>query len=347
VQGLSAARISKFTTDSRTAGEGSFFVPLKGPRFEGHDFIKDARLCGAIGYFKASGRKVPVDGICIEVADPLVALQKLAGETRRRFKGPVVVITGSNGKTTTKEMIGTILKDKSPLLKTEGNLNNHIGLPLTLLNLRNEHRLILLEIGINHPGELRGLCEIARPTIGLITSIGETHLEGLENIEGVAEAKGELLDFLDHGTAVLNRDSPFFQKLKSRQKGKWIGFGLSDDADVRGTDLSIQASGMSFSLVFQEKKYPVHLSVPGTRSGIIPVSFGTTEVRDHRVARRGKGHCGCLQCQSDFDDCVTSDAGGHGKKGEKNDDRRTRRHAGIGIGIPKRSLSFGRDCGKT
>jgi UDP-N-acetylmuramoyl-tripeptide--D-alanyl-D-alanine ligase len=266
IQGSASATIEKFTTDSRNVEQGSFFVPLKGPRFEGHDFIETARKNGAIGYFRSSRYKVPVAGICIEVEDPLSALQKLAAETRRRFQGPVVVITGSNGKTTTKEMIYSILKDRLPLLKTEGNLNNHIGLPLTLLNLKKEHRLILLEIGINHSGELRDLCEIAKPNVGLITSIGETHLEGLGNIEGVAEAKGELLDFLEEGKAILNRDSPFFQSFSLRQRGASISFGLSVDADVRGTDLTYHEGGISFLLHYRKKEYPVHLSVPGSHN---------------------------------------------------------------------------------
>jgi UDP-N-acetylmuramoyl-tripeptide--D-alanyl-D-alanine ligase len=263
VQGDPMAVIRKFSTDSRTAAAGAFFVPLKGPRFDGHQFIEQASQAGAIGYFKEPGYDVKSPGISIEVKEALPALQKIAARARESFKGPVVAITGSNGKTTTKEMLNAVLSGKIPLLKTEGNLNNHIGLPLTLLKLAKTDRLILLEMGINHPGELRALCAIARPTLGIITSIGETHLEGFGSIEGVAEAKGELLDFLDDGVAVLNRDSPFFSKLKGRERGKVISFGLSEDADVRGVALTMLPHGISFILVYEKKEYPVHLSIPG------------------------------------------------------------------------------------
>ncbi|MFI5303375.1 MAG: UDP-N-acetylmuramoyl-tripeptide--D-alanyl-D-alanine ligase [Nitrospiria bacterium] len=266
IQGESDTVIEKFTTDSRQVAAGSFFIPLKGPRFDGQQFIENASQEGAIGYFKTPGIEVGANGICIEVEDPLTALQKIAKEVRNRFKGPVVAITGSNGKTTTKEMLSSILTEKYPILKSEGNFNNHIGLPLTLLNLKEEHRVILLEMGINHAGELRVLCEIARPTLGLITSIGETHLEGLGSIEGVAEAKGELLDFLHDGIAVLNRDSPFFSRLKSRQKGKAISFGLQEGADIRGVGLASEPGGVSFAFVYQKNEYPVHLSVSGSHN---------------------------------------------------------------------------------
>lgn len=263
VQGNPMAEIRKFSTDSRTAEAGTFFVPLKGPRFDGHRFIEQACQAGAVGYFKEPGYEVKNPGIAIEVDNPLAALQKMASRTRERFKGPLIAITGSNGKTTTKEMLNAILSEKAPLLKTEGNLNNHIGLPLTLLKLSEADRMIILEMGINHPGELRTLCEIARPTLGIITSIGETHLEGLGSVEGVAEAKGELLDFLGDGVAVLNRDSPFFFKLKGRAKGKVISFGLSEEADVRGAGLRMLSHGISFTLVYDKKEYPVRLAVPG------------------------------------------------------------------------------------
>lgn len=263
VRGEKNTVIRKFGTDSRNVEPESFFVPLKGPRFDGHQFIEKACRAGSIGFFKAPGIETEGQGICIEVEDPLTALQKVALDVRKRFKGPVIAVTGSNGKTTTKEMLYAIFRDKTPLLKTEGNLNNHIGLPLTLLRLKSEHQLILLEMGINHAGELRALCEIARPTLGLITNIGETHLEGLGSLEGVAKAKGEMLDFLEEGTAVLNWDSPFFASLKSRQKGKVISFGLAEGADIRGMDLESKPEGISFKLVHQTRRYPVQLLVSG------------------------------------------------------------------------------------
>jgi UDP-N-acetylmuramoyl-tripeptide--D-alanyl-D-alanine ligase len=264
VKGSGSKTVSLFSTDSRTAPPGSLFVPLEGPRFNGHQFIESAFRSGSVATLVKKGCGANGAGIAIEVADPLRAMQALAAETRRRFQGPVVGITGSNGKTTTKEMLGAILSMNGPILKTEGNLNNHIGVPLTLLSLKKGDRLILLELGINHPGELRTLCEISRPTHGIITSIGESHLEGLGSLEGVADAKGELLDFLAGGTAFLNRDSPFYDRLAKRQKGKTVSFGLDLRSDVRGSDVRPGAGCVNFTLIFGKRELPVRLALSGS-----------------------------------------------------------------------------------
>ncbi|MBI3605441.1 MAG: UDP-N-acetylmuramoyl-tripeptide--D-alanyl-D-alanine ligase [Nitrospirae bacterium] len=266
IQGNPDTIVKRFSTDSRKIEPEAFFIPLRGDRFDGHQFIDQACQNGASGSFKARSSPVVSPGICIEVDDPLTALQEIAGEVRKHFKGPVVAITGSNGKTTTKEMLNAILAKKNKLLKSEGNFNNHIGLPLTLLGLTPSDRIILLEMGINHPGELRRLCEIARPTVGVITNIGETHLEGLGSIEGVAQAKGELLDFLGEGTAVLNQDSPFYTTLKTRQKGKRVSFGLSEGADFRGSHAQSMPQGVRFTLTHRGDQLDIQLAVPGTHN---------------------------------------------------------------------------------
>ncbi|MHB8482001.1 MAG: UDP-N-acetylmuramoyl-tripeptide--D-alanyl-D-alanine ligase [Nitrospiria bacterium] len=266
MDGKPGVLIRQFCTDSRKIEPGSFFIPLKGPKFDGHHFIDQACQAGAVGYLREKGFRSGSKGICIEVEDSLKALQEIAAYVRRSFKGPVVAVTGSNGKTTTKEMLYAVLTRKYPVLKSEGNLNNHIGVPVTLLRLDAFHQVILLEMGINHPGELGRLCEIGRPTAGLITNIGETHLEGLGNVEGVARAKGELLDFLQEGVALLNRDTLFYDSLKKRQKGKSVTFGLAEDADFRGVHIRSGQKGVTFTLKQEKIEGEIYLSVPGTHN---------------------------------------------------------------------------------
>ena len=257
----------KVGTDSRKVERGALFIPLKGEKFDGHRFIRQAEEGGAGGILKEKGAPEMPAGLCIEVRDTLRALQDLAAFARKNFGGRVIAITGSNGKTTTKEMLASILEQKFRLLKTEGNLNNHIGLPLTILKLTPEHQILQLEMGINHPGELTRLCEIARPELGVITNIGETHLEGLGGLEGVARAKGELLDFLEKGTAVLNRDSPFFGSLAGRQKGRMVSFGFSEKADVRGVGFRVEAGVSAMEIRTGDSRFQVRLSVQGAHNG--------------------------------------------------------------------------------
>ncbi|MBI3351251.1 MAG: UDP-N-acetylmuramoyl-tripeptide--D-alanyl-D-alanine ligase [Nitrospirae bacterium] len=266
IHGKADVRIGRVSTDSRKIEPGSLFIPLKGPAFDGHDFIDQACQAGAVGYLKEKSSRAGSKGICIEVDDPLTALQELAAYVRKSFKGPVIAVTGSNGKTTTREMLYAILALKHSVLKSEGNLNNHIGVPLTLLKMTAKHQMILLEMGINHPGELRRLCEIGRPTMGLITNIGEAHLEGLGSPEGVAQAKGELLDFLLEGVAVINTDTPFYSQLKERQKGRRVSFGLAEEADFRGVHIQPDRQGTIFTLKHEKDESVIHLAVPGTHN---------------------------------------------------------------------------------
>ncbi|MCI0528095.1 MAG: UDP-N-acetylmuramoyl-tripeptide--D-alanyl-D-alanine ligase, partial [Nitrospira sp.] len=171
--------------------------------------------------------------VLIQVEDTLTTLQEIARAHRSRFNIPVIAITGSNGKTTTKEMAASILAHQFRLLTNEGNLNNHIGVPLTLLRLEPIHQVAVIEMGINRSGELRRLCQIAQPQAGLITNIGPTHLEFLGDVEGVAWAKAELLEVLEpEGVAILNADDEYFQYLATKVKGGLITFSLRSQADV-------------------------------------------------------------------------------------------------------------------
>ena len=243
IRGDSQQRISGVSIDSRTLNAGDLFIAIKGDRFDGHDFLTLALDRGACGVMIDVARhRIPSPGeeglwrgrLVIGVGDTLVALQQLAAYHRRRFKIPIAAITGSNGKTTTKEMAATIIARVLRLHRNTGNLNNHIGVPLTLLGLRPGHQAALLELGINRPGEMARLCEIARPGIGLITNIGASHLEGLGSVDGVAREKSELVAALPpDGVAILNGDDDPFSFLRGRAPCRVVSFGFGAACDVR------------------------------------------------------------------------------------------------------------------
>ncbi|HET8760342.1 MAG TPA: UDP-N-acetylmuramoyl-tripeptide--D-alanyl-D-alanine ligase [Nitrospiria bacterium] len=240
VAGRADAVIESVSTDSRRLAPGALFWALPGERFDGAAYVADALAAGACGAVVAAG-SVPDpavwrgrDAAIIAVDDPLRALQDAAAAYRSRFAIPVVGVTGSNGKTTTKEMAAAILAQGGGVLKTQGNLNNHIGVPLTVFGLRPDHRAAVVELGVNHHGEMTRLCEIARPTIGVITNIGHAHLEGFGGLEGVARAKGELFASLPaDGMALLNADDPHVMALRGALRSESLTFGLGS-GDVRG-----------------------------------------------------------------------------------------------------------------
>jgi UDP-N-acetylmuramoyl-tripeptide--D-alanyl-D-alanine ligase len=223
------------STDSRQLQAGDLFIALRGARFDGHDFLNQAVAGGA--------RAVMVDHECdvnvaqIVVPDTRLGLGALAKLWRRRFTLPVIAITGSNGKTTVKEMLASILKRLGETLVTQGNLNNDIGVPLTLLRLRDDHRYAVIEMGANHPGEIRYLAGLAEPDVGLVTNAGPAHLEGFGDIEGVARAKGELFGQLSEAQiAVINADdqyAPLWRETASSCRR--LEFGLEHgDVAVKG-----------------------------------------------------------------------------------------------------------------
>jgi UDP-N-acetylmuramoyl-tripeptide--D-alanyl-D-alanine ligase len=222
--------VESISIDSRTLTAGALFVALKGELADGHDFAAAAAARGASGLLVE--RELPIDLPQVVVPDTLAALTACARARRRDFAGPVVAVTGSNGKTTTKEMIGAILTVRGPSLMTRGNLNHHIGVPLTLLSLRPEHTHAVVEMGANHRGEIAHLMSIAQPGIGIVTNAGAAHLEGFGSLDGVAEGKGELFAALPRdGVAVLNADDRYASRWRSLAAGRRIvTFGL-DDAD--------------------------------------------------------------------------------------------------------------------
>jgi UDP-N-acetylmuramoyl-tripeptide--D-alanyl-D-alanine ligase len=274
-------RIRSISTDSRSIRRGDLFVALKGENFDGHEFVPAVLAKGAAGAivhdaYRWEGKKMRTGGMnrqepfLFGVKDPLFAYQQLATHHRCRFNIPIVAVTGSNGKTTTKDMVAAVLAQRWRTLKTEGNFNNRIGVPHTLFRLTARHQAGVIEMGVDRRGQTTRLCEIVRPTIGLITNIGPDHLEFFGSMEGSAQAKAELLDLLPaDGTAVLNADDSYFDYLAARAHCRVISFGLSEKADIRASHVSSDVRrGTTFGLWLPGKSRPISvvIKVPGVHN---------------------------------------------------------------------------------
>lgn len=245
LKGSAALSLPDIYTDTRLLKKGNTFLTLKGPNFDGNNFLAEAVRKGAAGLIceiepaPAVRRKA---AFVIIVKDGLMALQQIAHTYRLKFNIPVIAVTGSNGKTTTKEMIGKILSRRFCTLVTAGNLNNQIGLPLTILQLRKKHQAAVLELGTSALGEIDTLARIASPTIGVITCIGHSHLQTLKNPGTVLQAKMELVGNLPvSGIAVLNKDDPWLQKKLAKVKSKVATFGVIKRADVWAKKVTVEA----------------------------------------------------------------------------------------------------------
>lgn len=230
------------TTDSRECPPGSIFIALKGASFDGNRFARQA-LDKGCAYAVVDNPQCAEagDSRYIVVPDALVAYKELAREHRRQFSIPVVGITGTNGKTTTKELVSAVLSKKYSVLHTEGNYNNDVGVPRTLLSIRPEHEIAVVEMGASHPGDIEKLVEYAEPTCGMITNVGRAHLQGFGSFEGVKRTKGELYDYLKaHGALLfLNESDPdLLEMAESRQFDRVVTYGSDDTANVRGRLLS-------------------------------------------------------------------------------------------------------------
>lgn len=257
--------LASISTDSRTIKEAEFFLPLKGGNFNGEKFIESAFKKGASGAFvTVHGPQSTVHGkIIIRVKDTIDSLQKLAHYNRMRLNVPVVGVTGSNGKTTVKDMIAKVLSCKFNVLKSEGTRNNHIGVPLTLLKLNNSHDMCVVEMGANRHGEIRLLAGIASPTVAVITNIGPSHLEFLRDLKGVFSAKREILDALKKGSlAVINGDDGYLSKIKSKAF-KIMRFGFNSDNDLYASGVSAEGACIKFIL---NDKLPFKLNLIGAHN---------------------------------------------------------------------------------
>jgi UDP-N-acetylmuramoyl-tripeptide--D-alanyl-D-alanine ligase len=255
------AAFTAVSTDTRQLPTGALFVALTGPNFDGHDFIAAARERGACAALVSRPVADPLPQI--RVADTRLALGQLAAMWRTRFIGPLIALTGSNGKTTLKEMIAAILRVRGPTLATEGNLNNDIGVPLTLLRLNGKQTYAVIEMGANHPGEIAYLTHLARPDVAIINNAGPCHLEGFGDVAGVARGKGEIFQGLGkEGVAIINRDDPYADYWLSLNSGRRrVDFGLDSPATVSGQILD--ATINHFRLRAAEGEIEIRLPVPG------------------------------------------------------------------------------------
>ena len=251
------------STDTRTLRKGELFFALKGPNFDGSDYVTTAAVNSAAGAVVTEC--VAADLAQIEVDDTRSALGRFAAAWRRQYDVTVVGVTGSNGKTSTKELISACLASEAPTLGTHGNLNNEIGVPLMLARMTDEHRFAVLELGANHVGEIAYLTALARPTVVLITNAAEAHLEGFGSVEGVAHAKGEILQNQERPeVAVLNADDTYFRYWSSLvQDIRMISFGLAASADVRASEIESGAGHCTFRLRLPDEEINVRLPLPG------------------------------------------------------------------------------------
>ncbi len=253
------------STDTRTIEPGQLFFALRGENFDGHDYVGAALDKGAAAAVTGKDFKASRGMTVIKVEDTLRALGDLAGSLRRNRPLKVVALTGSNGKTTTKEMLVRMLSRRWSTLATQGNFNNLIGLPLTIFRLEESHRAAVLEMGMSFPGEIARLTEIAGPDVGLITNVGPAHLEGLGSLEGVARAKGELFSGLGpEAAAAVNMDDPLVVRVAEVFHGRKITFGFSRRADVRAARVRPKGlGGTSFELITPEGRSQVGFALLG------------------------------------------------------------------------------------
>ncbi|MDE6357448.1 MAG: UDP-N-acetylmuramoyl-tripeptide--D-alanyl-D-alanine ligase, partial [Eubacteriales bacterium] len=259
--------IENVSTDTRTIKEGDLFIPIVGENFDGHNFIESAFEKGA--KVCLSEKDIETDGILIKVSNTRKALKDFAKYYRNLFNIPIVAITGSTGKTTTKDMIASVLSQKYNILKTEGNFNNEIGLPLTIFKIDDKTQVAILEMGMNHFGEIHNLSEIASPKIAIITNIGVSHIENLGSREGILRAKNEIFDYLDkNGIKILNGDDDMLIGLKN---DKTLGklkeqhfYSLENKESAYATNIKENGlKGICATINYFNKSFDVEIKFPG------------------------------------------------------------------------------------
>ncbi len=260
LDGSGKETVTGVSTDSRSVERGQLFVALQGPRFDGHSFIDQVVSRGATAVVAS---RLPATRRCavVRVEDTLAALHQLAGAHRDRMTVRVVAITGTNGKTTTKELTALVLGSRFRVLKTEGNYNNHIGLPLTVLRLRSCHEVAVLEMGMSGLGEIALLCRIARPSVGVLTNIGSAHTLQLGSLENIARAKAELPEGLARGgILVANADDPLVRAIAERTTRSVLTYAMQGPADMVAEDVVAESAGR---MVFRVEGTTVHLPLWG------------------------------------------------------------------------------------
>jgi UDP-N-acetylmuramoyl-tripeptide--D-alanyl-D-alanine ligase len=268
-----------YSIDSRTIGVGDLFFAVKGERVDGHDYVEAALADGAVAAVVSMRWLKPVgveDARLLRVPESesdcvLASMQRLANRVRRAWGKRVIGVTGSAGKTTTKECVAEVLGTKFKVLKSEGNLNNHFGLPLQLLRLEPEHEVAVLEMGMNHAGEIRALAKIAEPDWAVVSNVAVVHLEYFaEGIEGIARAKYELVEALpEDGVAVLNGDDERVRGFGRGMGAHAVLYGMSEDCAVRAVEIAeLGVNGTRFTVVIGEERFPMVLRLPGRHNAL-------------------------------------------------------------------------------
>jgi UDP-N-acetylmuramoyl-tripeptide--D-alanyl-D-alanine ligase len=255
-----------YSIDSRTLSAGDLFIAIAGERFDGHEYVQAALEKGAVGAIVEAEKKVPGDPLrLLQVEDSVKALQLLGAAARRLWGKPLLAVTGSAGKTTTKEILAHILATRFRVMKSSGNLNNHIGLPLQLLKLEAEHDLAVVEMGMNHAGEIRALGALAHHDLAVVTTVAPVHLEFFESLAEIARAKYEIIETLHSGgVAVLNADDEYVCQFGRDFKGKVVTFGIKRAADVSAHNIKLNgAEGSIFDLVVGSVGEPVTFPLVG------------------------------------------------------------------------------------
>jgi len=271
--------IDKISTDSRTLKRGELFVALRGENFDGHNFVESAAKAGAAGAIVDSTwtGKVPESFALILAKDPLQAYQKLAASYRRSLSLKVVAITGSNGKTSTKDFAAAVLARGFRVTKTEGNFNNHVGLPRTILEATSQDEVAVWEIGMNHPGEVAALSKLAAPDVAILTNIGVAHIEFMGSREAIAAEKGALMEAVDaQGTVILNADDPFTPSIAARARAKVILAGTTAGT-IRASEISQSGNGTDFTILEGAHRCRAQLPVPGlhmVQNALLAVAAG-------------------------------------------------------------------------
>ena len=292
-----------WSVDTRTQNRGDVYFALRGANFDGHDFVQTALDQGASAVVLERGR---LDGPrTIQVDDTLHALQQAACWARSKWGGRVIGVTGSAGKTTTKDAIAHILATDLCVGKTIGNLNNHVGVPLSILRLADAAQVAVLEMGMNHAGEIRELAAIARPNVAVVTNVGYAHVEFFDSIEGVAAAKRELIEALSaDGVAILNADDPLVCRFGEVHTGRTVTFGFSESAGVRAEEAELRSDGSRFSVAgieYETNMVGRHavmnllaaiaaggiFGIPGARMREAVRTFTTGKMRGERIEHKG------------------------------------------------------------
>lgn len=257
--------IESVSTDTRTLGRGALFVAIRGESHDGHDHARDALARGAVALLVSSPRATPSTAPAIVVDDTVAALGQLARGHRAQFPGPVIAITGSNGKTTTKELCAKVLEAAGRRVRrTPGNLNNHIGLPLSVLALEPRDEVLVVEMGMNHEGEIDHLARIAEPTVGAITNIAPAHLGPLGSLAAIARAKGELFARIrPDGVAIVNADDPNCVAQSARFSGRKLRFATSTDADLRAHGETSDGGSSRYTLECPVGRTEIRMRAPG------------------------------------------------------------------------------------